>query len=530
MEISDYAGSTALIIACGYSTAEIVSALLEARADVNTQDKNGWTALMRTSERGDSDIIDVLLSRNSAVNISSSDKSTALTIASYYSKAEVVSKLLEARADVNAQDDDGDTPLILTARYGDANMVSNILDYQPDISKSRNGQRTAFHEVMLNHRRDAILPLLVEAPEVDINAKDSEERAPLYIATEGGYLNVVNILLAQTGVEVNASGKNDKTPLHIACEMGHLKIVDKLLGKNGVNVEAKDSNKQTPLHLACLNGKVGVIQKLLKRETKMKNLPGGKRPGAWSLLVRSLIKLLKKRSFASREELINTVKWAVTEDDFKYLMGTIGLWDTIIPPHKLQKSGIIGLLKQEIVDQKRSGQCSPQSPLQWAAFGGYHEIVWWLLQSSLPNKETEHNIEKARDIAIKERNWEQEKLKPKEDKDERIKKAAHLDQMSVSHDVQDSMKKDIKETGRKVAQQKKGLFGVIGNEIQMKSKSQGAGNELRTSLESYQITIDLLDDPPPFFAVLANPNDEDPPRKICGAICKKNLNFTRLAL
>ncbi|TGO43541.1 hypothetical protein BOTNAR_2625g00010 [Botryotinia narcissicola] len=193
----------------------------------------------------------------------------------------------------------------------------------------------------------------------------------------------------------------------------------------------------------------------------MKNLPGRKRPGVWSLLVQSLIKrrndanseitesnnpsleeVISIRSFASREELINTVKWAVTEDDFKYLMETIGLWDTIISL-TLQKSGIIGLLKQEIEDKKRSEQCSPQSPLQWTAF------------------ETEYNIEKARDIAIKERNWEKEKDKPKEDKNERTKKAAHLDQISVSHDVRDSMKKDMREAGRKVAQQEKELLGVI---------------------------------------------------------------------
>ncbi|KAF7902233.1 hypothetical protein EAF00_002136 [Botryotinia globosa] len=187
-------------------------------------------------------------------------------------------------------------------------------------------------------------------------------------------------------------------------------------------------------------------------------------------------------------------------------MEAIGLWDTI-EPLTPQKSGIIGLLKQEIEDKKRSERCSPESPLQWAAFGGYHEIVWWLLQSSLPNEETENNIEKARDIATKERNWEQEKVKPKEDKNERTKKAAHLDQIRVSHDFQDSMKEDIREAGRKVAQQEKGLLGVAGKDIQMTSKFQAAGNESRTSLESYQITLDLLEDPPPFVVILADLND-----------------------
>ncbi|TGO08593.1 hypothetical protein BTUL_0201g00070 [Botrytis tulipae] len=569
IETTNWIGETALHLACRFDHKNIVALLLAVGANIEARDNDrwtplisamsreastdilellfnqgkqpdidarsgtGWTTLMYACGSKDSAVVNFLLSKSPRINVSNDHNLTALTVATYFSTAEIVSALLDAHADVDAQDGDGDTPLILSSRYGDANMVSSILKYHPDISKVRDGQRTALHEAILNEKRNEIVPSLVLAPGVDINAKDFEEQTPLYIASEGGYLNLVDILLAQTGVEVNPSNKDDKTPLHIACERGHLEIVDKLLGKNGVNVEAKDNNKQTSLHLACLNGKVGVIQKLLEREAKMKNLPGGKRPGVWSLFVQSLVKrrndanseitesntpsldeVISIRSFASREKLINTVKWALTEDDFKYLVETIGLWDTIIPL-TLQKSGIIGLLKQEIEDKKRSKLCSPQSPLQWAAFGGYHEIVWWLLQSSSPNKETEHNIEEARNIARKKRNWEQEKLKLKEDKNERTKKAAHLDQISVSHDFQDSMKKDMREAGRKVAQQEKGLLGVVGKDIQMTSKSQAAGNESRTSLESYQILIDLLEDPPPFVFILADLNDEE--------FTKKNL-------
>ncbi|KAF7902232.1 hypothetical protein EAF00_002135 [Botryotinia globosa] len=330
IEAHDNDGWTLLISAVYQEASTDILELLfnqENHPDINAGSSTGWTALMYACCNKDLAVVNFLLSQGPDINHSSDDKSTALTVATYSSTVEIVSALLKAQANVNAQDSDGDTPLILASRCRDANMVSKILEYNPEFSIVRDGGVTALHQVMSNEERDEIAPLLVLAPGANINAKDFEEQTPLYIASEGGYLNVVDILLAQTGVEVNASSKNDKTPLHIACEMGHLKIVDKLLEKNGVNVEAKDENKQTPLHLALLNGKVGVIQKLLEREAKMKNLPGGKRPGVWSTFVQSLIKrrnganseitesntpsleeVISIRSFATREELINTVK------------------------------------------------------------------------------------------------------------------------------------------------------------------------------------------------------------------------------
>lgn len=474
IETRNTLGETALHLACRFNHKDIVLLLLKEGANIEARDNDEWTPLI-----------------------------SALALAYYYPNAEVISKLLEEKADVNAQDNDGDTPLIIAARYGDADMVSSILDFHPDISKVRDGQRTALHEVMLNDRRDEIVTLLVEAPGVDINSKDSGKQTPLYIASEGGYLNAVDILLAQTGVEVNASNEDDKTPLHIACERGHLEIVNKLLGKNGVNVEAKDNNKQTPLHLACLNGKVDVIRKLLEREVNNKNVPGGKYPGVWSPFVQFLIKHRNNTdskmtqsapsdeekqyigSLADTKELTLAMKWADTEDDFDLLIESIRLFESegtikrlklLRMAEKGEEKSIVALFEKEF--PKRA--LPRKSALQWAASGGYHEVVWWLLQNSLPTKETEKNIEDAKKIA-------------KEGKDSEEKNGKNS----------------------KPQQQEKGLPEVGGKELENKSKSKRIRNEAQAPVGSYQITLDLLEDPPPFVVTLADLNDED--------LTKKNL-------
>ncbi|THV52680.1 hypothetical protein BGAL_0072g00160 [Botrytis galanthina] len=178
IEARDNDGWTPLISAiCQEASMDILRLLFdqEKHPDIDARSESGWTALMYACWNTDSAVVNFLLSRKPDTNFSDYAGSTALTLACGNSTAEIVSALLKARADVNAQNGNGDTPLILASRWRDANMVSNILEYNPDISKVGDDGVTALHRVMWNEKKDEIVPLLVQAPGVDINAKDSEK-------------------------------------------------------------------------------------------------------------------------------------------------------------------------------------------------------------------------------------------------------------------------------------------------------------------------------------------------------------------
>ena len=55
------AGQTALMLAVSHGRLDMVKMLLEAGADINTQDDDGSTALMCACEHGHVDIVKVLL-------------------------------------------------------------------------------------------------------------------------------------------------------------------------------------------------------------------------------------------------------------------------------------------------------------------------------------------------------------------------------------------------------------------------------------------------------------------------------------
>ena len=55
------AGQTALMLAVSHGRTDMVRMLLQAGADVNTQDEDGSTALMCASEHGHTDIVKMLL-------------------------------------------------------------------------------------------------------------------------------------------------------------------------------------------------------------------------------------------------------------------------------------------------------------------------------------------------------------------------------------------------------------------------------------------------------------------------------------
>ena len=95
------------------------------------------------------------------------------------------------------------------------------------------------------------------------NLNDSYNRTPLSYAAMTGHEAVVKLLLDVGEVNVNAKDINGYTPLSYASNNGHEAVVKLLLDVGEVNVNAKDINGYTPLSYAANNGHEAVVKLLL---------------------------------------------------------------------------------------------------------------------------------------------------------------------------------------------------------------------------------------------------------------------------
>lgn len=209
-------GRTALHWAARENRGEIVALLVEAKADINAQDRTGKGPLTLAAETGSVDATNQLVAAGASVNARDSIGGTPLTWACGLGTADTVKILLEHGADISVIDVNGLTPLIWAAGIGKPETVSILLQANPTM---------------------------------DINVRDGVTGdSALMRAVRSGKLESVRLLLA-SNAEVNLVNKQGYTPLQLASLSGTVEKVKLLIEKNA-DLNAKDATGRTALDLA----------------------------------------------------------------------------------------------------------------------------------------------------------------------------------------------------------------------------------------------------------------------------------------
>ena len=183
------------------------------------------SAFLESSQCGDDEALQFLLDLGVNVNYSNSEGQTALILASKAGHEEVVEMLISAGANINHHDINGNTAL----------MFSNTIN----------------------------IFLLLLPPHAHINFSIHESTTPLMIASDLGYLAVVESQLRLNN-NPNVQNLSGWSAIIFASRNGHLQVTEILL-KKGANPNIQSNRGWTALMFASQNGHFRVVEVLLKK-------------------------------------------------------------------------------------------------------------------------------------------------------------------------------------------------------------------------------------------------------------------------
>ena len=282
-------------------------------------------AFLESSQSGDNEAVHFLLGLGVNVNYSNSEGQTALILASEAGQDEVVRTLISAGANSNHQDNNGLTAII--------------------VSKTT----------------EIFLSLL--QPNVDIDISIHGSSTPLMIASDLGYLTVVETLLRLNN-HPNVQNKSGWSALILASRSGHLQVVELLLEENAdPNVCTKAGC--TALAFASRNGYHQVVQLLLHKDAD----PNIQANDDWTALM-----------FASQNGHHQVVEVLLEKDADPDIQSVEG-WTALMLASSKGHLEVVELLLDKKADPNiPDNNC--RTALMFASFEGHLRIVELLLRGN----------------------------------------------------------------------------------------------------------------------------------------------------
>lgn len=248
--------SSPLHLCCQFGLLQVLQALIDHGANVNSVDWENKTPLHVAIQNQYENIISVLLYHPN-IDLRIRDKhgntpfAAALTIRNHKAAQSILERMPNAAEQI---DNRGRNFLHLAIMKDDLESVLFLLAIQVDVNSRTHdvNQLTPLHLAATSENEMLIRNLILAGAR--LNDRDSNQKTALHIATEKGRLGAVSALI-QNGADFDALDAENNNALHIAVKEGHVAIVRELLTESGINAEAVNSKGRNPLHELCRCGR-----------------------------------------------------------------------------------------------------------------------------------------------------------------------------------------------------------------------------------------------------------------------------------
>lgn len=245
LDKSNNDGMTSLHVA---RNRDVVDLLIEAKINVNQEDKNGATALHFACVNGDIDVVEVLIRAGAKVTVENIKVNTTLhsALAKYSSQHNTIFDILAAAgalSDINKPNAIGDTPLHVAVRSANIAAVKKLLANGADPNVVNSEGETALHMAShpaCTHGIELVNALLTKADVTRVNGK-GETALHVAVSKSGTSLwqqwlgnNDVAEALLVAGSDPNKKNYDGKSALHL--EVGNYcrpAVVEALLAYGG---------------------------------------------------------------------------------------------------------------------------------------------------------------------------------------------------------------------------------------------------------------------------------------------------------
>ena len=269
---TDGQGRTPAHVACQHGQENVIRVLLSRGVDVRIRGKDNWTALHFASWQGHLGIVKLLVKQaGSDVNGQTTDGRTPLHLASYRGHYRVARILIELGADIHMTSAGLNAPLHVAAETGHTSTSRLLIKHKADILAHNAHGLTPLHLASQRGHLATVKMLIEEG--ADPESSNQALRTPCHLAAENGHCEVLKELLLHCPDGGAVLDEQGLSPLHLAVQGGYSNIITMLLPQDSQDLVATSSVQAAADPPAPLEVKLPQRKVVILKLTEHKDCP-----------------------------------------------------------------------------------------------------------------------------------------------------------------------------------------------------------------------------------------------------------------